>query len=272
MNDISISVHYDSDDSVELEVDLHGKPMLYGIWDVEIRYGDSVLRPVGSWTETCVHDDNGCEYLEIDLPLSRDYRLQRFFLLDNADRLLILADTVLYEGPKRSRRSELHYESRLFCNPEFDANHRGPSGEWTFGSGKRNRTTPAFRVFPLALSHREGPEACFYSEDALLTLRQRAGGRSMFAPLFFDLDPQRLKKTFAWRALSVGENMEKVPNDQAVGYRIQLGKEQYLLYHSMTPPANRTVLGHNLIDDLCFARFDPETGVEGLVEVQQEIE
>jgi len=68
--------------------------------------------------------------------------------------------------------------------------------------------------------------------------------------------------------LSVGENMQRTREDQAVGYRIQIGQKQFLLYRSLTPRAIRTVLGHNLMDDFCFARFDPETGVEPLMVVE----
>jgi hypothetical protein len=82
------------------------------------------------------------------------------------------------------------------------------------------------------------------------------------------LDTERLGKRYTWRQLTVGENLQKVRDDQAVGYRIQLGQEQFLLYRSLTSQANRTVLGHNLIDDFCFARFAPATGVEPLIAVE----
>jgi hypothetical protein len=90
----------------------------------------------------------------------------------------------------------------------------------------------------------------------------------IFAPLFFDLDADRLGKRYTWRQLSVGENLQRVQEDQAVGYRIQLGQEQFLLYRSLTPQASRTLLGHNLTDDFCFARFDPKTGADPLIAVE----
>jgi hypothetical protein len=104
--------------------------------------------------------------------------------------------------------------------------------------------------------------------EGTLILRQETTGRTLFAPLFFDLDVDRLGKRYTWRQLTVGENLQRVPDDKAVGYRIQLGQQQFLLYRSLTPQANRTVLGHNLIDDFCFARFVPETGVEPLIAVE----
>jgi hypothetical protein len=106
--------------------------------------------------------------------------------------------------------------------------------------------------------------------DGTLVLRQKSAGKSLFAPLFFDLDANRLGKRYTWRQLAVGENLQRMREDEAVGYRIQLDQEQFLLYRSLTPnpKANRTLLGHNLIDDFCFARFDPETGVDPLIAVE----
>lgn len=284
MTDISISVNYDSDecDSVQLEVELRNEPFLFGTWDVDARLKGQVLRPVGNWTEICVHNENDCDFLEIDLPLTKDYRLQRFFLLDNADQILILGDTLLWDGDaeKPAIQNALCYESRLLFSPSMQIQADRQATELNFCPIKSRAAKPSVRVLPLALPEWKATQpqlsqpilGSLTAEDNALILRQEIVGRALFAPLFFDLNPKRQKKNYTWRHLTVGEDLKRVPEDQAVGYHVRLGKEQYLLYHSMTPPANRTVLGHNLIDDLCFARFDPSTGVEALVEVQQELD
>jgi hypothetical protein len=282
MKAISISIDFNSQENnaVSLEVAMQGEPILFGLWNVDARLRSKILQPVESWTETCVHNENGCEYLEIDLLLSNDYRLQRFFLLDNKDRILILGDTLLWDGDGTKRRlpernDHLTYESTLFYSPKLRPKTYTDSTEIAFQLNKP-KSPLLFRVFPLSLPEWKKTEktgmvgGTLEIEHSTLVLRQQTSGISMFAPLFFDLDADRLGKQYTWRHLTVGENLEKVPDDKAVGYRMQIGKEQFLLYHSMTPSANRTVLGHNLIDDLCFARFAPDTGVEPLVEVQQE--
>jgi hypothetical protein len=282
MKNISISVHFDSqkDNAVQLEVEIQKEPVLFGLWNFDIWCRGKPLLPLESWTETCVHNDNGCEYLELDLLLSNDYRLQRFFLLDNKNRLLVLGDTVLWDGdvPKRrlaERDDHLEYLSTLFYSPKLRPKTLAHSTEITF-QPNHAKSSPLFRVFPLALPEWKNAEetglitGSLSLEHSTLKLHQRSSGLSMFAPLFFDLDAQRICKPYTWRHLTIGEDLQKVSEDKAVGYRVQMGKEQFLLYHSMTPLANRTVLGHNLIDDLCFARFDPKTGVDVLVAVQQE--
>ncbi|MDR1141828.1 MAG: hypothetical protein LBL62_09060 [Planctomycetaceae bacterium] len=282
LKNLSISVHFDSQetDAVQLEVDLLGEPVLFGLWKFVLRRRGKPLHAVNFWTETCVHHEKGCEYLELDLLLSDDYRLQRFFLLDNTDRLLVLGDTLLWDGDTATRRlpernDHLTYESTLFYSPKLRPKTFADSTEIFFQPDKP-KSSPIFRVFPLALPEWKKTSktgivtGTLGIEHSTLVLRQQTSGISMFAPLFFDFDANRSGSQYTWRHLTVGENMEKVPDDQAVGYRVQVNKDQFLLYRSMTPLANRTVLGHNLINDFCFARFFPETGVETLVVVNSE--
>jgi hypothetical protein len=282
IKNLSISVHFDSQetDAVQLEVDLRGEPVLFGLWKFSLQRRGKPLRAVDMWTETCVHYEKGCEYLELDLPLSDNYRLQRFFLLNNADRLLILGDTLLWDGNNIKRRlpernDHLTYESTLFYSPKLRPKTFTDSTEIFFQPDK-SKSPPLFRVFPLALPEwKETAKTGIVTgtlgiEHSTLVLRQQSSGISMFAPLFFDFDANRSGGQYTWRHLTVGENMKKVPDDQAVGYRVQVDKKQFLLYRSMTPSTNRTLLGHNLIDDFCFARFFPETGIETLIIVNNE--
>ena len=93
-------------------------------------------------------------------------------------------------------------------------------------------------------------------------------GNALFAPLFFDMDPRRFARRMTWRQLTITESPEIQPADVAVGYRVQLGKEQWLIYRSLAQQANRTLLGHNLSTEMLVARFDPTGEVEALVEIE----
>ncbi len=55
--------------------------------------------------------------------------------------------------------------------------------------------------------------------------------------------------------LTVAESLEVVPSDVAVGYRVQCGDDQWVVYRSLKEPANRTVLGQNTAAELFVARF-----------------
>lgn len=276
VGDYSISVHFQAD-TLHLEFDIGDEPIFFGLWDAKVRLCGETLMAVGDWTETHASEENGCDYLEVELPLKKSYRLRRCFLLDNDDRVLLLADTLLRNGDLLEQKQhslrdvELSYVSSIYYSSKLVVEPMPNSTELMFRTGKPGRSRSLFRVLPLALSEWKVGAAngmlrgSLDTTDSALTLCQQTSGRSLFAPLFFDLDPDRCKKRYTWKQLSVGENLQRVPDDQAVGCRIQLGTEQFLLYRSMTAMASRTVLGHNLIEDFCFARFDPKSGVEALV-------
>ncbi|MGL4593980.1 MAG: hypothetical protein ACRCUY_04535 [Thermoguttaceae bacterium] len=289
----SFSLDYNSaiNEAVPIDFLIHDEPILFGGWSAEVRLRGKLLSPLDKWTMTCQHHENNCEYIEIDMPLSDDYRLQRFVILDRSSQLLILADTLLWDGNSECNFSNskkntdqadyLSYQSSLCFSSLFAAKPSDEHTELSFYHKKKNRSAP-FRVFPLALSETKNSESGFSNsgfvrgslgmEQNILNYKLQSSGRSLFAPLCFDLSAKRMRSRYTWRHLTVCENLEVVSDDIAVGFRLQLGDDQFLLYHSMTPSANRSVLGHNLFDDLCFARFHPETGVEALVEVRQEDE
>ena len=104
--------------------------------------------------------------------------------------------------------------------------------------------------------------------DGRIELQQAADTSSLYAPLWIDLDPNRHSKSFTWRQLAVAEERQNVPLDVAVGYRVQFGKEQWLIYRSLTPARNRTVMGHNLATEFLIGRFGRDGSVTPLIEVE----
>jgi len=292
--------------SVLLRAAVKNVPILSGLWTFDIHLDGNALLPIGKWTVICEHTERGCDYLEIDLPLDDGYRLQRCLLIDHKDQLLLLGDTVLADedSPVAGR---LSYRAEFSVPPTLRGKTSSEATEIDFRPARparvapparmpgRTAAAPAFRILPLALPewHSATPAGepagksaseptskpasdpaaglvtgTFTETNGTLILQQESFGKSLFAPLLFDVNPLRLGKRYTWRQLSVGEDLRRVPEDQAVGYRIHLGQDQFLLYRSLTAQANRTVLGHNLIDDFCFARFDPETGVDPLIAVE----
>lgn len=90
----------------------------------------------------------------------------------------------------------------------------------------------------------------------------------MFAPLCFDLRPGRMTCPFTWRKLAIAQSLEVQPDDVAVGYRVMIGREQWLLYRALASKGYRTLLGHNLVSEMLVARFDRSGEVEPLVEIE----
>ena len=76
-----------------------------------------------------------------------------------------------------------------------------------------------------------------------------------------------MRTTATWRQLTVAEDLEIIPRDQAVGYRVQVGIEQWLFYRSLVPTTCRSLLGQHLGCEFLCARFLHDGTAEPLVEI-----
>jgi hypothetical protein len=126
------------------------------------------------------------------------------------------------------------------------------------------------KVLPLALPEwredmRVGELAATGSR---LELCQAGKEQRLFAPLLLDLDTARFRRRLTWRALTVAESLAAIPSDRAVGYRVAIGKQQWLIYRSLAAKGNRTLLGHNLSTETLVARFAKDGEVEPIIEIE----
>jgi hypothetical protein len=204
--------------------------------------------------------DEDVDYLELEIELGEGLKLQRQLCLAKKDQFLFIADAVLGVGAQ-----PLRHWIRLPLGGEVKADSHDETREIRL----RMPGTRAM-VFPLSLPEwridkRLGELSV---NQHRLELQQGMTAASLYAPLWIDLDPRRQLKSFTWRQLTVAEERRIVPRDVAVGYRVQFGKKQWLVYRSLTPPRNRTVLGHNLATDFLIARFGRDGSVKTLIEVE----
>jgi hypothetical protein len=238
---------------VQVELSAAGRELISGGWTWHATAGGEVLAAAGEWAEVCWHREPACDYLEIELALSGGWKLERQAFLARKDRFLLLADALI--GPSGGAAAEIRYRSSLSLASDAALGAAGETREGWISAGGR----AAVRAVPLALPEwRE--EYChgeLTSGEGRLRLAQAALGRRVYAPLWIDLDPARMRRSVTWRRLSVGENLGLAPRDVAVGYRVQVGGEQWLVYRSLAPVGNRSVLGHNTYADFVCARFMP---------------
>lgn len=276
-----------SDRTVRIELNLKSQTLWSGEWNLSVRMNDRVLKPLISaegrpepWTVNCDILEPEHAYLEIELPLEDGWLVQRHILFAYEEKIVLLADSLVrLVPPKDGETFKIEYESSIPLAPGIKAESDHEAWEMLLSvnnspKSKSSTTKPFGRVFPLGLPEWKKLESNgeFLAEGRSLRLRMHGEGNGLFAPLVIDLDSLRLKSPYTWRRLTVGENLEVVPAEKAVGFRLQLAKEQFLLYRSLTSTANRTVLGHNLISDFLFAGFDPETGVAPIVDIEENLE
>jgi len=108
-----------------------------------------------------------------------------------------------------------------------------------------------------------------------LALRQTAQVSRLYAPLWIDLNARRLKRLrerpaeeqVTWRQLTVADTREILSADQATGFRVQAGLEQWLVYRSLDEARNRSVLGCNLSCEFLAGRLLEDGEVDRAIEV-----
>ncbi len=248
------------DHRVDLELDCGRDVVLQGAWDLVVQSDGQAQSPTGTWEQVCWTSDRDVDYLELEIPLTGGFRVQRQILLAREDGFLFLADAVL-----GTKASQLDYCARIRLGEAVTFEPAAETREARI-SGVR----PRANILPLALpewrsDRRVGQlSVC----EGSLQLEQSISGTSLLAPMFFDLDRRRMDKPLTWRGLTVAEDREIQTSDRAVGFRVQLAKRQWLIYRSLTSPRNRSLLGQNLSSELMVGRFDRSGEVTELLEIE----
>jgi hypothetical protein len=246
--------------SLHLELCRGNRTLLAGTWEMDIALDGEAAMPISDYEESCWVADKDVNYLELEIQLGGGLRLERHLVFAREELVIFLADAVF--GP---RTGKLEYRGLLPLaeDMEFQADRQHNEGAIL---GKRRLAT----VLPPAISEwrtADGPGQ-LRMQDGKLELSQTAVVRNLFAPLFIDLKSRRFDKPLTWRQLTVAESLVIQPPENAVGYRVKIGKEQWLIYRSLSPRANRTLLGHNLSSEFLLARFLKGGEVQSLIEVE----
>ena len=256
----TVAVDYSSP-PVQLEVWSNAQKLIGGVWEWQTTVDGRRLEAAGPWENTCWFTDKDADYLELSLDLTDGARLERQVLLAREDQILYVVDNVHLSGPGNiSHRLRLPLGASVGFVPEAETRE-----------GLLTADKLTARVLPLGLPEwRTDPRfGQLTAEGGWLQLDQQRPGRNLSCPLLIDLNRARANKQCTWRQLTVAESLEILPHDVAVGYRAQCGKQQWLFYRSLAPPANRTFMGQNLSTEFLAARFLAADGkIEELVEIE----
>jgi hypothetical protein len=248
------------DRTVNLELVNSGELLWSAPWNFDVRCNDQTLRPTSDWDVVCWYSDADVDYLEIEADLGPAYRVQRQLLLAKLDQFLLLADAVLGSEP-----AQIEYRCELPLHEGVCFHTDDETREGIFWKKK-----PVASILPVALpewrlSKSDGELSV---DDGLVRHTRSATARNLYAPLFLDLAQRRLCDERTWRQLTIAEQLEIQSADVAVGYRVQVGRAQWLLYRSLAEKGNRTLLGQNLSSEFLAARFDKDGTVEELIEIE----
>jgi len=252
-----------SGSEVYVELRAGGHSLLAGDWTWEASAAGQPLTAEGDWTEVLWHREDDGDYLEIERQLSDGWKLERQMLLARKDGFLLVADAVL--GPVTSPVEIRHAQSLPLAKElTFDGAKETREGSLMLG-GRRKASVVAPALPEWRAEFVQGELA---AEKSQVTLRQAALGCNLFAPLWIDLDPRRASRPLTWRRLTVGENLAKVPRDIAAAYRIQAGRQQWLVYRSLGRAGFRSFLGHNTLSSFVCGRIEPSGETKPIVEIE----
>ena len=246
---------------VVTELNSNDRRLWSGVWSLEVHLNSRLLTALCAWEQVCWESNDEVDYLELEMRLSEEVTVQRHILLARQDQFLFLADAVM-----GIQHSMIEYRGTLPIAGCSTFQAEAETREGSLAIGPRARV----RVLPLALGEwraargRGNLTACEYG----LELTQSTEGEGLLAALFIDLSAKRIRKPLTWRQLTVAQDRAVVPADVAVGYRVQIGKSQWIVYRSLSPSDIRTVLGKNLMHEFLVGRFGADGRVDTLLEIE----
>ncbi len=245
---------------MKFELTLGADVVFSGFLPPHVVCNGRVLDATGEWEEVMWLSEPEADYLELEIRLG-EVRLQRQILLCRRDGWLYVGDDV--HAPALG---DLETRLRL---PTADGVRFVPHEETRDGvlHSARHRLAVVPASLPEWRAERSPGE--LVGDAGRLELRRSAAGvRSLNSSLFLNFHPRRARRDMTWRRLTVGENLRLVGPDEAVGYRLQAGREHWLVYRSLTDWANRTLLGINLQTAFLLARFSTAGKSEPLIELE----
>ncbi|MCA9151127.1 MAG: hypothetical protein KDA92_17570 [Planctomycetales bacterium] len=238
------------------ELNSHGTLLWHGALLPTIRFNGTPLKLNNQWDEICWESNDEVDYLELETELGHGWTLQRQVMLARDDNFIWFADALL-----GSHDGKIEYELELPLSTQVQCVEEAETTEIQLLSPR-----PQGWAMPVALSEWKTDRRA--GQFTGRELRQEANGSALYCPIFFDLDPERRRKQRTWRQLTVAEELNLMPADVAVAYRVQVGDEQWIFYRSLGETGNRTFIGQNLISEFYAARFNTDGDVEELIEIE----
>jgi len=257
-NSVSV-LHHGQFPSVELAT--RGAPLFSGQWEIELQFANQSVGIFGPWTCSCWYSNDEADYLELQARPAADVRIERQLLLPRNDDLLFLADVVIGRGDVR-----IDYRSRLPLAGNIEVAHDRETR-----ACRLTGPNTVSRLFPIGLpcERVQGCAGQLTNSPRHLEFRQTAIG-GIYSPLVIDWNPARRRRPATWRSLTVAQNGTAVPGNQAMGFRLQLGTEQWLIYRSLSRILEpRTVLGQHTMYETLIGRFLTTGAVDPIVLVEQ---
>ncbi|MEO8269907.1 MAG: hypothetical protein ABI557_09305 [Aureliella sp.] len=230
-----------------------GTPVLAGEWTVQIELERQAQLQLDEWEEVCWFSDDDVDYIELEAKFGQHARVQRQALFLRQDRMLLLADALLCD---HAGQWSLSSRIPLAGDACFEPAQKTTEGVIITASGTR------CLILPLHLPEwrRQATSGSLSVDEEMLVSHQQSSGERLYSATLISLCGAHAKKPITWRNLTVGEDLRIVGADEALAFRIQIGKKQWVIYRSLARPMRRTALGMHTLSEFLAGRFDAEDG------------
>lgn len=230
-----------------------GTPVLAGEWTVQVELDQQAQLQLDEWGEVCWFSDDDVDYLELEAKFGQHARVQRQALFFRHDRMLLLADALLCDS---SGQWSLSSRIPLAGDASFEPAQRTTEGVIVTASGSRCLTLPLH----LPEWRRQATTGGLAIDEETLVSHLHGSGERLYTATLISLCGAHAKKPVTWRNLTVGEDLRIVGADEALAFRIQIGKKQWVIYRSLARPVRRTALGMHTLSEFLAGRFDADDG------------
>ncbi|GIW99337.1 MAG: hypothetical protein KatS3mg111_2670 [Pirellulaceae bacterium] len=242
-----------------------GDLVLSGVWPCRASRDGQQLAQPAEWSEVCWFTDDDVAYLEVEAHPTPSVRVQRQIMLMREERLLFLAEALL--GDQRAEWG-VHWQLPLAEGVRWLGAEKTTEGRLRTGHGDALVLPLFLPEWQRAVQRASLGEPLMQRGDHLTGGLQRHALR-VYAPLVISLQGRHARRPITWRWLTVGRDLKIVAPDEAVAYRMQIGKEQWVFYRSLDQVARRTALGMHTLSEFLAGRFFADDGaVDPIVEVE----
>ena len=249
------------DFSVGCRVELFRRQtLLFGDTLPRIMVDGEFVEAVSEPEVVCWHSDEDADLLELEIEFEDGVVLQRQIVLGREDEFVFFGDAVCHHEPGR----QLGIELTLPLAEGMQASGEAETNE-VYLTDKKTLAL----ILPISIGEWQADKTRgeIRIEESQVVVCQNQVGQNLYGGVFIDLKPKRSVKPRTWRQLTVAENLEKCKPDEAVAFRVQVGKSQWVIYRSLSAPANRTFFGENHLDEFFVGRFTRD-GMVPLVKIQ----
>lgn len=247
-----------------------GKRIFCGDWDVEVTRDNQSVPVDVAWQEVCWFTDDDVDYLELECDLEGVCKIQRQVMLMREEGIVYFADALIAEAD-----GEWTIKSTWNMADGIQLHSEPKTNECKLLRIQSDDTSakPAALLLPVAMPEwRRSPSgARLTGKGQQVVLQSTVKGKSMYSPLVMSLRGNQKSNAYTWRQLTVAEDLQIQSRDKAEAYRVQINKDQWVFYRSLTPCIRRTVMGLHLNTEFYAARFCASDGqYEALIEVNPE--